>query len=146
MKIAEQRMKKLQKCIEYGRNYQAYKLVQDKYRQIRWKGKQENFEEARRAELTLWNAANRYLYAHLPEGVKTLPISAWDKEYAALKAQRKVEYAKLKGIRSDLSELQSIRRCGYCAESRAAGADTDPHQVVRTVERTGNLFVLSTVR
>ena len=111
MKTAEQRMKELQKLIEYGRNYQTYKPVQDEYRQIRWKGKQEKFAEARRAELTLWNAANRYLHAHLPEGVKTLPISAWEKEYAALKAQRETEYAKLNGTRSDLSELQNIRRC-----------------------------------
>ena len=111
MKTAEQRMKELQKLIEYGRNYQTYKPIQDEYRQIRWKGKQEKFAEARRAELTLWNAANRYLHAHLPEGVKTLPISAWEKEYAALKAQRETEYAKLKGTRSDLSELQNIRRC-----------------------------------
>ena len=111
MKTAEQRMKELQKLIEYGRNYQTYKPVQDEYRQIRWKGKQEKFAEARRAELTLWNAANRYLHAHLPEGVKTLPISAWEKEYAALKTQREAEYAKLKGTRSGLSELQNIRRC-----------------------------------
>ncbi|WP_349166358.1 hypothetical protein [Hominifimenecus microfluidus] len=71
MKTAEQRMKELQKLMEYGRNYQTYKPIQDEYRQIRWKGKQEKFAEARRAELTLWNAANRYLHAHLPEGVKT---------------------------------------------------------------------------
>ena len=59
-------MKELQKLMEHGRNYQTYKLIQDEYRQIRWKGKQEKFAEARRAELTLWNAANRYLHAHLP--------------------------------------------------------------------------------
>lgn len=111
MKTAEQRMKELQKLIEYGRNYQTYKPVQDEYRQIRWKGKQEKFAEARRTELTLWNAANRYLHAHLSEGVRTLPLSVWEKEYAALKAQREAEYAKLKGTRSDLSELQNIRRC-----------------------------------
>ena len=76
-----------------------------------WTNKRDKYEEAHRAELTRWNAANRYLHAHLPEGVKTLPISAWEKEYAALKAQRETEYAKLKGTRSDLSELQNIRRC-----------------------------------
>ena len=53
MKTAEQRMKELQKLIEYGRNYQTYKPIQDEYRQIRWKGKQEKFAEARRAELML---------------------------------------------------------------------------------------------
>ena len=111
MKNAEQRMKELQKLIEYGRNYQTYKPIQDEYRQIRWKGKQEKFAEARRTELTLWNAANRYLHAHLPEGVKTLPISAWEKEYTALKAQREAEYDTLKKTRAEVAELQKIRRC-----------------------------------
>ena len=111
MKTAEQRMKELQKLIEYGRNYQTYKPIQDEYRQIRWKGKQEKFAEARRAELTLWNAANRYLHAHLPEGVKTLPISTWEKEYTALKAQREAEYDTLKKTRAEVAELQKIRRC-----------------------------------
>ena len=66
--------------------------------------------EARRAELTLWDAANRYLHAHLPEGVKTLPISAWEKEYTALKAQREAEYDTLKETRAEVAELQKIRR------------------------------------
>ena len=111
MKTAEQRMKELQKLLEHGRNYQTYKPIQDEYRQIRWKGKQEKFAEARRAELTLWDAANRYLHAHLPEGVKTLPISAWEKEYTALKAQREAEYDTLKDTRAEVAELQKIRRC-----------------------------------
>ena len=111
MKTAEERMKNLQKLMEYGRNYQTYKPIQDEYRQIRWKGKQEKFAEARRAELTLWDAANRYLHAHLPEGVKTLPISAWEKEYTALKAQREAEYDTLKETRAEVAELQKIRRC-----------------------------------
>ena len=111
MKNAEQRMKELQKLMEYGRNYQTYKPIQDEYRQIRWKGKQEKFAEARRAELTLWDAANRYLHAHLPEGVKTLPISAWEKEYTALKAQREAEYDTLKETRAEVAELQKIRKC-----------------------------------
>ena len=111
MKTAEKRMKELQKLMEYGRNYQTYKPIQDEYRQIRWKGKQEKFAEARRAELTLWDAANRYLHAHLPEGVKTLPISAWEKEYTALKAQREAEYETLKDTRAEVAELQKIRKC-----------------------------------
>ena len=111
MKTAEQRMKELQKLMEHGRNYQTYKPIQDEYRQIRWKGKQEKFAEARRAELTLWDAANRYLHAHLPEGVKTLPISAWEKEYTALKAQREAEYDTLKETRAEVAELQKIRKC-----------------------------------
>ena len=54
---------------------------------------------------------NRYLHAHLPEGVKTLPISAWEKEYTALKAQREAEYDTLKETRAEVAELQKIRKC-----------------------------------
>ena len=36
------------------------------------------------AELTLWNAASRYLHANLTD-TKTLPISKWKHEYADLK-------------------------------------------------------------
>lgn len=111
MKTAEQRMKELQKLMEHGRNYQTYKPIQDEYRQIRWKGKQEKFAEARRAELTLWNAASRYLHANLPKGTKTLPIAEWEQEYADLKTQRDSDYAKLKDTRADVAELQKIRRC-----------------------------------
>ena len=111
MKTAEERMKELQKLMEYGRNYQTYKPIQDEYRQIRWKGKQEKFAEARRAELTLWDAANRYLRANLPKGTKTLPIAEWEQEYADLKTQRDSDYAKLKDTRADVSELQKIRKC-----------------------------------
>ena len=111
MKAAEQRMKELQKLIEQGKNYLAYKPIHDEHKQIRWKGKQEKYAEAHRAELTLWDAANRYLHAHLPEGVKTLPISAWEKEYTALKAQREAEYDTLKETRAEVAELQNIRKC-----------------------------------
>ena len=52
-----------------------------------------------------------YLHAHLPEGVKTLPISAWEKEYTALKAQREAEYETLKDTRAEVAELQKIRKC-----------------------------------
>ena len=110
MKTAEQRMKELQKLMEYGRNYQTYKPIQDEYRQIRWKGKQEKFAEARRAELTLWNAASRYLHANLTD-TKTLPISEWKQEYADLKAQRDTDYTKLKAARAEVAELQKIRKC-----------------------------------
>ena len=111
MKTAEERMKKLQKLIEYGKNYTEYKPIQDEYRQIRWKGKQEKFAEARRAELTLWDAANRYLRANLPKGTKTLPIAEWEQEYADLKTQRDSDYTKLKDTRTNVSELQKIRKC-----------------------------------
>ena len=69
------------------------------------------YEEAHRAELTLWNAASRYLHANLPKGTKTLPIAEWEQEYADLKTQRDSDYTKLKDTRTNVSELQKIRKC-----------------------------------
>ena len=113
MKTAEERMKKLQKLIEYGKNYTEYKPIHDELKKLQngWTNKRDKYEEAHRAELTLWNAASRYLHANLPKGTKTLPIAEWEQEYADLKTQRDSDYTKLKETRADVSELQKIRRC-----------------------------------
>ena len=113
MKTAEERMKKLQKLIEYGNNYTEYKPIHDELKKLQngWTNKRDKYEEAHRAELTLWNAASRYLHANLPKGTKTLPIAEWEQEYADLKTQRDSDYAKLKDTRADVSELQKIRKC-----------------------------------
>ena len=113
MKTAEQRMKELQKLMEYGRNYQTYKPIHDELKKLQngWTNKRDKYEEAHRAELTLWNAASRYLHANLPKGTKTLPIAEWEQEYADLKTQRDSDYTKLKDTRTNVSELQKIRKC-----------------------------------
>ena len=75
-----------------------------------WTSKRDKYEEAHRAELTLWNAASRYLHANLTD-TKTLPISKWKQEYADLKEQRDTDYTKLKATRAEVAELQKIRKC-----------------------------------
>ncbi len=113
MKTAEQRMKELQKLIENGENYLQYKPIHAELKKLKngWTNKRDKYEEAHRAELTLWNAASRYLHANLPNGTKTLPISEWKQEYADLKAQRDTDYTKLKAARAEVAELQKIRKC-----------------------------------
>ena len=112
MKTAEERMKKLQKLIEYGKNYTEYKPIHDELKKLQngWTNKRDKYEEAHRAELTLWNAASRYLHANLTD-IKTLPISKWKQEYADLKEQRDTDYTKLKATRAEVAELQKIRKC-----------------------------------
>lgn len=75
MKAAEQRMKELQKLIENGENYLQYKPIHAEPKKLKngWTNKRDKYEEAHRAELTLWNAASRYLHANLTN-TKTLPI------------------------------------------------------------------------
>ena len=113
MKTAEQRMKELQKLIEYGKNYTKHKPVHDQLKNLKngWTSKRDKYEEAHRAELALWDAANRYLHAKLPKETKTLPIAEWEQEYADLKTQRDSDYTKLKDTRAEVAELQKIRKC-----------------------------------
>ena len=113
MKTAEERMKKLQKLIEYGKNYTEYKPIHDELKKLQngWTNKRDKYEEAHRAELTLWNAASRYLHANLPKGTKTLPIAEWEQEYSDIKTQRDTDYTKLKAARAEVAELQKIRKC-----------------------------------
>ena len=108
MKPREARIKQLQKLIEQAQNFQKTQPIHDEYKQIRWKGKQEKFAEAHRADLAVWDAANRYLRANLPD-MKLTP-KAWQTELAALTAENEAEYAKLKAQREEVAELQKVRR------------------------------------
>ncbi len=108
MKPREARIKQLEKLIEYANNFKRYKPVHDEYKQIRFKGKQEKFAETHRADLALWDAANRYLRANVPD-MKLTP-KAWQSELEALTAANKAGYEELKKSRADLAELQQIRR------------------------------------
>ncbi len=92
MKPREARIKQLQKLIEQAQNFQKTQPIHNEYKQIRWKGKQEKFAEAHRADLAVWDAANRYLRANLPD-MKLTP-KAWQTELAALTAENEAEYAK----------------------------------------------------
>ena len=89
-------------------NFQKTQPIHDEYKQIRWKGKQEKFAEAHRADLAVWDAANRYLRVNLPD-MKLTP-KAWQAELAALTTENEAEYAKLKAQREEVAELQKVRR------------------------------------
>ena len=108
MKPREARIKQLQKLIEQAQNFQKTQPIHDECKQIRWKGKQEKFAEAHRADLAIWDAANRYLRANLPD-MKLTP-KAWQTELAALTAENEAEYAKLKAQREEVTELQKVHR------------------------------------
>ena len=108
MKPRETRIRQLQKLIEQAQNLRETQPIHDEYKQIRWKGKQEKFAEAHRADLAIWDAANRYLRANLPD-MKLTP-KAWQTELAALTAENEAEYAKLKAQREEVAELQKVRR------------------------------------
>ena len=137
MKTAEQRMKELQKLIENGENYLQYKPIHAELKKLKngWTNKRDKYEEAHRAELTLWNAASRYLHANLPKGTKTLPIAEWEQEYADLKTQRDSDYTKLKDTRAEVAELQKIRKCVDIALKAEQPEQTQNHTKRQEQER-----------
>ena len=99
-----------------------------------WTNKRDKYEEAHRAELTLWNAASRYLHANLTD-TKTLPISKWKHEYADLKEQRDTDYTKLKATRAEVAELQKIRKCVDIALKAEQPEQTQNHTKRQEQER-----------
>ena len=94
--------------MEQAQNLRETQPTHDECKQIRWKGKREKFAEAHRADLAIWDAANRYLRANLPD-MKLTP-KAWQTELAALTAENEAEYARLKAQREEVTELQKVRR------------------------------------
>lgn len=108
MKLRKARIKQLQKLIEQAQNFKKTKPVHDECKQIHWKGKQEKFAEAHQSDLTIWEAANRYLRANLPD-MKLTP-KAWQTELTKLTDENEAEYAKMKVQREAVSDLQKICR------------------------------------
>ena len=136
VKTKEGRMKKLQKLIEQGGHYNRFKPVHDELKTLKngWGKKREKFEREHESDLIIWNAANRYLHANLPEGTRSLDISGWQREYNELKAQTAAEYEELKAARSEVRELQQIRRCIDAAERCEQQEQKTPQQKKQDME------------
>ena len=138
VKSKEGRMKKLQKLIEQGGHYNRFKPVHDELKTLKngWGKKREKFEREHESDLIIWNAANRYLHANLPEGTRSLDIPGWQREYNELKAQTAAEYEELKAARSEVRELQQIRRCIDAAErcERQEQAPSLKNQIKQNME------------
>ena len=85
-------MKELQKLIEYGKNYNEYKPIHDELKKLKngWTSKRDKYEETHRAELTLWNAASRYLDVYKRQAESNPKVfgaekqaRAWETDHAA---------------------------------------------------------------
>ena len=87
--------------------------------------------EAHESDLIIWNAANRFLHANLPEGTKSFKVSEWQKEFDELKAQSTGEYEELKTKRSEVKELQQIRKCIDIVEQAEQRTQEQTHQTPR---------------
>ena len=129
----QKRMRTLEKFIEHGSNYNRLKPIHDELKTLKngWGKKREKFEQAHESDLIIWNAANRFLHANLPEGTKSFKVSEWQKEFDELKAQSTGEYEELKTKRSEVKELQQIRKCIDIVEQAEQRTQEQTHQTPR---------------
>ena len=89
-----------------------YKPIHAELKKLKngWTNKRDKYEEAHRAELTLWNAASRYLHANLTD-IKNSPFSQRKTGIRSPQSERYTTDTKLKAARAEVAELQKIRKC-----------------------------------
>jgi len=101
LKTLEEHLKQSELYFEHREIYKMYKAEKPKH--------QERFYENNRMELTLYEAAERYLKGVM-NGKTTIPTGAWKKEYASLvkeKNQLNSEYISLK---DEVGKVEKISR------------------------------------
>lgn len=132
-KVMKQVLESAKREYDYGSNYNRLKPIHDELKTLKngWGKKREKFEQAHESDLIIWNAANRFLHANLPEGTKSFKVSEWQKEFDELKAQSTGEYEELKTKRSEVKELQQIRKCIDIVEQAEQRTQEQTHQTPR---------------
>jgi len=127
VKYIERRLGTLDEHIRQGGIYLEHKELYAEYQRLSPR-KQPKFYEEHRAELMVFEAAKRYLEAHLNE--HDLPLEAWKEERVKLIAERgefSREYAALKEQVLDVESVQ------WAAE-RIIREAKQPHREVRNRE------------
>lgn len=106
---AEKRMRELNNLIDNAECLMKYTPIKKELNEIKWKGKKEKFAEAHRADLALWDAANRFLHAKKVDiPYLRASVKSWKAERDSLQTQHDVDYAKLKEERELVKELDQM--------------------------------------
>lgn len=105
---AERQIAELNQRLAMWKQYEQYKPVRRQLDSVKPR-KKDAFSEQHRAELTLFDAAKRYLDKLTASGEKLTP-KAWRAEAAKLTEQENAEYAELKKMRERIKSLESIRK------------------------------------
>lgn len=111
LKPIDRRLKTLDEHIANAERYMQYRDIHKQYKQQKPK-KQEAFYEARRMELTHYEAAERYLNGVM-NGKATLPIKTWKTERDKLKAERQQLSHRYYALKDEVKEVDQIRKSVY---------------------------------
>lgn len=133
LKDADRRLTTLDKHIEQAQYFLEFKDIYKKYQQQKPKH-QEDFREAYRREITLYEAAERYLNKHMNShsfSVKTL--KEWKSEKTTLNVERSGFYREYTALREETQKVETIKR-NVEQIIREESRETQPIRVVRGME------------
>jgi hypothetical protein len=125
LKPIERRLKTLDEHIkqseiigEHRAIYKTYMTQKPKYK--------EGFCKAHRAEIVLYEAADRYLKKHL-NGRTAIPLKEWRIKRGKLTAEKSALYGKYKTLKLKIREVETIRK----AAEGINRAIVQPHKIRR---------------
>jgi len=118
LKPVERRLKVLGEHIKQGENFKKYKPIYEQYQSIEpgfadklfKREPKTEFYEKHRAEITLFEVADRYLKEHLNGKVSKPPMKKWRTEYAELSEKRDTIYRGYYSLKDEVKEVERVRR------------------------------------
>jgi hypothetical protein len=108
LKPLERRLKTLDEHIKQVESYRKHRKVYEQYQGQKPKHR-DAFHEAHRAEITLYESADRYLKRHL-NGRTSIPMQAWKSERGKLTTERSRLNSKYQTLKSEIREVEIIRK------------------------------------
>jgi len=108
LKPIERRLNVLHEHIKQAEFYHKYSEMHKIYKQQPTK-KQEAFFEANRAELMLYQSAERYFKEHL-NGRNKIPLTSWQNELIKLNSDKSKLYHEYNSLKEQVKEVEQIKR------------------------------------
>jgi hypothetical protein len=114
LKPIDRRLKTLDEHIKQTEILAKHKAVYKRYTEQKPKDR-DRFYEANRAEITLYEAAVRYMKEHL-NGRTAIPLKAWKSEQAKLTSEQFALATEYKSLKGDVRAVETIRRYAESVE------------------------------
>ena len=106
IKLVEKRTAELKELLQYAHNYKKFKPIYKKAKEV-WN--KEKYEARYQRELILFDAAKRYLDAHLEKGTK-LKFKTWKRELDVLQSEKMVLNLEYKNIKREFAKVNNVKR------------------------------------
>ena len=106
---AERRIKVLDEHLSMWEKYERNKGTRRQFDKMKPGKKKQQFEQKHSAELALYEAAVRYLEKLKATGEEVTP-KKWQAEADRLKAEKSVQYQKMKAMREDIKAVENLKK------------------------------------